>query len=90
MVPCCQDSVTKLEKCGYFVNSSSDEIPVQPEADQTKEDYDGEDRTYWPPKCSNALDDEALGSIYGSDGEEVMSETERGCELVSMSVFTLP
>ena len=33
---------------------------------------------------------EAPGSIYGSDGEELMSETEWGHELVSMSVFTLP
>ena len=67
-------SATELKKCGYFVNSPLDEIPVQ--ADQTKEDYDGKDRTYQPPKHSNALDDEAPGSIYGSNGEELMSETE--------------
>ena len=83
-------SATELEKHSYFINSPSDEIPVQAASDQTKEDYDGKDRTYWPPKRSNTLDDEAPGSIYGSDGEELMSETEWGRELVSMSVFTLP
>ena len=63
-----------------------DEIPVL--ADQTKEDDGGGDKTYRPPKHSNALHDEAPGSIYGSDGE-LTSETECGRELVSMSVFTL-
>lgn len=35
-----------------------------------------------PLKHSSALDDEAPEQIYGSDGEELMSETEYGRELV--------
>ena len=47
----------QLER-SYFINSSSDEILIL--ADQTKEDDDGEDKTYRSRKRSNALDDEAF------------------------------
>ena len=73
-------SASELEKHGFFINSPSDDtVPVP--LNQTKND-DGKDKTYRPPKQSNALDDEAPEQIYGSDGEELTSETEYGCELV--------
>jgi hypothetical protein len=46
-------------------------------------DDDLNDKLYQPPKRSNALDNEAPECIYTSNGEEVISETEYGCELVS-------
>jgi hypothetical protein len=46
-------------------------------------DDDLNDKTYKPPKHSNALDDEAPQSIHASDGEKVMTETEYGHEVVS-------
>ena len=50
-------------------------------SNKTKND-DGKDKTYQPPKHSSAFDDEAPEQIYGSDGEELTSETEYGHELV--------
>ena len=41
------------------------------------------DKSYHPPKRSNALDNEAPEYIYTSNGEEVTGETEYGRELVS-------
>jgi len=79
--------VSKLEKCGYFVNLPSDDVPVL--SNKTKDD-DGKDKTYQSPKHSSALDDEAPEQIYGSDGEELTSKTEYGCELVRfMSILVV-
>ena len=72
-------SASELEKHSFFINSPSDDVPVP--SNQTKNN-DGKDKTYQPPKCSNALDDEAPEQIFGSDGEELTSETEYGCKLV--------
>ena len=45
------------------------------------------DKSYQPPKCSNALYDEAPECIYTSDREEVTSETEFGHKLVGGNFF---
>ena len=56
---------------------------IQAPAAQTEDNNDNiKDKIYWLSKHSNALDGEAPKSIYGSDGEEVMIETEHGRELV--------
>jgi hypothetical protein len=74
-------SASELHARGHFVNSPSDSAPVH--STKTRDvDDDPKDKSYQPPKCSNALDDEAPERVYGSDGEEVTSETEFGCELV--------
>ena len=58
-------------------------MPIQASAAQTEDNNDNiKDKTYQLPKHTNALDGEAPKSIYGSDSEEVMIETEHGCELV--------
>ena len=72
-------SANELEKCGYFVHSPSDDVPVLP---NQKKDDDEKDKTYKPPKHSSTLDDEAPEQIYGSDGEELVSETDYGHKLV--------
>ena len=46
-------------------------------------DDDLNDKSYQPSKQSNALNNEAPECIYTSNGEEVISETEYGRELVS-------
>ena len=48
-----------------------------------RSDDDPKDKSYQPLKHSNALNDKAPKCIYTSDVEEVSSETEFGCELVS-------
>jgi len=48
-------------------------------------DDEPNDKSYRPPKHSNALDNEAPGCIYASDGEEVITETEYGRELVGQN-----
>jgi hypothetical protein len=74
-------SASELHARGHFVNSPSDAAPNLGE--KTKDiDNDPKDKSYQPPKHSNALDDEAPECIYTSKGEEVTSETEFGCELV--------
>ena len=75
-------SASELEKRGHFVNSPSDLQPI-PAISQTEKDDDPEDKTYKPPKKSNALENEAPQAIFGSDGEEISSETEHGREVVS-------
>jgi hypothetical protein len=78
-------SASELEKRGYFVNSPSDDVPVL--SNQNKDD-DKKDKMYQPPKHNSALDDEAPEQIYGSDGEEIISETEYGHELVRFYIHT--
>ena len=78
-------SASELEKRGYFVNSPSDDVPAL--SNQNKDD-DKKDKMYQPPKLSSALDDEAPEQIYGSDGEELISETEYGLELVRFHIHT--
>jgi hypothetical protein len=76
-------SASELHACSHFVNSPSDEAPPSSFANKPKDDGDNrKDKSYRPPKCSDALDDEAPELIYGSDGKEVTSETEQGHELV--------
>jgi hypothetical protein len=76
-------SASELHARGHFVNSPSDEAPPSSFANKPKDDGDNrKDKSYRPPKCSDALDDEAPELIYGSNGEEVTSETEQGHELV--------
>lgn len=79
-------SASELEKRGYFVNSPSDDVPILA---KTKED-DEKDKNYRPLKHSHssALDDEVPEQIYGSDGEEIMSETHHGRELVRFHIYT--
>jgi hypothetical protein len=68
------------DTCGYFVNSPSDTAPI---STKTKNiDDDPKDKSYQPPKHSNALDDKAPEHIYTSNGEEVTSEMDFGHELV--------
>ena len=67
---------SKVQKWGHFVNSPSDEVPVSIDQPSTKKDNVAKDKTYWPPKHSNALDNEALRSIYESNGKELTSKTE--------------
>jgi hypothetical protein len=74
-------SASELHARGHFVNSPSDTAPILGEKTKDTDD-DPKDKSYQPPKCSNALDDEAPKCIYASDGEEVTSETEFGRELV--------
>ena len=62
---------------GHFVHSPSDIVAVSG-ADNPM------DKTYKPPKHSDELDEEAPKSIYDSDGEEVISETEHGHAVVSI------
>jgi hypothetical protein len=82
-------SVSELEKHGYFVNSLSDNVRVGPVlSNQNKDDDNKKDKMYQPPKHSSALDDEAPAQIYGSDGEELISETEYGHELVRFHIHT--
>ena len=74
-------SATELQAQGHFVQSPSDVAPaLAPTGGDTD---DREDKTYKPPKHSNALDGEAPQSIYASDGEEVTTETEYGRMVVS-------
>jgi len=72
-------SASELQARSHFVHSPSDAVPIP--ADWNKDD-DRNDKTYQPPKRSDALDDEAPKSIYTSDGEEVTSETKYGREQV--------
>lgn len=74
-------SASELQACGHFVNSLSDEVPIPAEKNDYNDDHNN-DKTYQPPKWSNALDNEAPKSIYTSDGEEVTTETEYGTKLV--------
>ncbi len=48
-------------------------------------DHKPNNKSYQPPKHSNALDNEAPGCIYASDGEEVITETEYSHELVGLN-----
>jgi hypothetical protein len=74
-------SASELQKHGFFFHSPSDIVPIP--AAQTEDNNDNiKDKTYQPPKHSNALDGKAPKSIYASDGEEVTVETEHGHELV--------
>jgi hypothetical protein len=76
-------SASELQARGHFVYSPSKEAPAL--ADKTEDDCeDPKDKSYEPPKRSNALDDEAPERIYSSGGEEVTSETEQGRELVGI------
>ena len=77
-------SASELEKRGYFINSPSDDVPVLAKI----KDDDEKDKAYRPPKQSSALDDEEPEQIYGSDGEELISETDHGCELVRFHIHT--
>lgn len=74
-------SATELHKRGHFVNSPSDATPIL-SAKPKDIDDDPKDKSYQPLKRSNALDNEVPECIYTSDGEEVISETEFGRELV--------
>jgi hypothetical protein len=76
-------SASELQARGHFVNSPSDVVPIPAKKNKDNEDHKN-DKTYQPPKRSNALDDEAPKSIYTSDGEEVTTETEYGTELVKV------
>jgi hypothetical protein len=73
-------SASELQARGFFVNSPSDAAPILPipEKKNKVDEDDKNDRTYQPPKRSNALDNEAPKSIYTSNGEEVITETEYG------------
>jgi hypothetical protein len=74
-------SASKLHARGHFVNSPSDEAPTfDDKADDN--DNDPKDKSYQPPKCSNALHDEAPECIYTGDEDELTSETKQGHELV--------
>jgi len=75
-------SASELHAHGHFVHSLSDTVPI-PSTKTKDTDKDSNDKSYQPPKCSNALDNEAPESIYTSNGEEVTMETEYGRELVS-------
>jgi hypothetical protein len=75
-------SASELHARGHFVNSPSDAEPIIFPGKTKDDDNNLKDKSYQPPKCSNALDDEAPERIYASDGEEVTSETEQGHELV--------
>jgi hypothetical protein len=79
-------SASELHARGHFVNSPSDTAPI-PGANSKEIDDDAKDKSYQPPKRSNALDDEAPEYIYTSDGEEVTTETEFGRELVGGNFF---
>ena len=72
-------SASELHARGHFVHSPSDVEPIK--ARRKEKDND---KSYQPPKRSNALDDEAPECIYTSGGEEVTTETEYGRELVSV------
>lgn len=74
-------SASELQARGHFVHSPSDAVPIPVEQKKDNEDQKN-DKTYQPPKKSDALDNEAPNSIYTSDGEEVTTETEYGTELV--------
>ncbi len=74
-------SASELYKRGHFLNSPSDAVPLDGPI-QNNDDSDVKDKTYQPPKRSNALDNEAPEMVYASNGEEITSETEKGCELV--------
>ncbi|KAJ7588339.1 hypothetical protein C8J56DRAFT_68016, partial [Mycena floridula] len=56
--------------------SATEEIPKKP-----KKNKDTGNLAYHPPKQSDELDDEAPEELYGSDGEELVSLTERGQEM---------
>ena len=74
-------SASKLHACGHFVNSPSDTAPTLVE--KTKgNNNDLKDKPYQLPKHSDALDNEAPEHIHASNGEEITSEMEYGCELV--------
>ena len=78
-------SASELHACGHFVNSPSDATPIL--TIKTKNDNNNlKNKSYRPLKHSDVLDNEAPESIYASDGEEIMSETEYGCEQVSRLV----
>jgi hypothetical protein len=77
-------SASELEKRGHFVNSPSDDVPILAKS----KDDDEKDKAYRPPKHSNALEDEEPEQIYGSDGEELTSETDHGRELVRFHIHT--
>ena len=81
-------SASELEKRGFFVNSPSDDVLTLAKIRDDDERDDEKDKAYRPPKHSSALDDEAPEQIYGSDGEELTSETDRGRELVSVYIHT--
>ena len=74
-------SASELYQRGIFFHSPSDTAPIPVTRSEGNND-DIKGKTYWPPKHSNALDDEAPKSIYASDGEEVTVETEHSRELV--------
>ena len=74
-------SATELQAQGHFVQSPSDVAPAP--APTGGDTDDQEDKTYKPPKHSNALDGEAPQPIYASDGEEVTTKTDYGRMVVS-------
>jgi hypothetical protein len=81
-------SASELQKRRFFFHSPSDTAPI-PAAQTEDKNHDVKDKTYRPPKRSNALDDEAPKSIYASDGEEVTIETEHGRELVRQHQYMI-
>jgi hypothetical protein len=77
-------SASELHRCGHFFYSPSDLVPISVPVDSDHQaDDDLKDKTYWPPKNSNKLENEVPDAIFASDREELTSETERGHELVS-------
>jgi len=89
-------SADELEARGHFVHSPSDAIPILKKAKEhgaagsdaegsDAEDSDVDDKTYKPPKKSDELNGEVPEAIYGSDGEEMLCETEYGRKLMSGS-----
>jgi hypothetical protein len=75
-------SASELQARGHFVYSPSDTLP---ERAKDSEDDNPKDKSYQLPKRSrgNVLDDDMPEYIFTSDGEEVVSETDLGRELVS-------
>ena len=78
-------SASELHARGHFVHSPSDAVPIISTKTKAKDkdDDDPKDKSYQPPKHSNALDNEAPECIYTSDGEEITTETEHGQKVVS-------
>jgi len=76
-------SASELQKRGHFVYSPSDLVQIPSNRSEDDDDSSKKDKTYWPPKRCNPLDDEAPESIYTGDGDEITIETEYGRELVS-------
>jgi len=76
-------SASELHARGHFVHSPSDAIPIPSKPKPKDRDDDPNDKSYHPPKHSNALDNEAPECIYTSNGEEAITETEYGRKVVS-------